>query len=1267
MITRIPSLRLLSVIVVMATVSALAEPRLIGALRTSGPLTLDGKLEEACWHTADIAGDFILFEKKDPASRKARASVCYDAERLHVGGTVLDSPADAARADVADRDGPVWDDDSFEVFLDVKNDHNSFHQFIVNSLGTVFDGRSDSDGGFDAAWNGNVKVAAHREADRWSFEMSVPLSDIGLSPEHGQVAGINFCRNDSVSNEWSSWAPTRGSFRKPELFGHVVFGLSVKGMEKQIIDRYVAPPAPVSVAGKRVASLVKNGSFEQTVPGIDPRFPDHWIEERWSVNDYVRVVTDPREAHMGRRCLRMYAPQERGIRLHGRWKLTPGGSYTIRAWARCETEAEAELTILPGPRVFPLSPEWREFSVDYTHPADAPGEMGIIIEVKGGPALVDDVSVVGEGGVFDVPAELAADRIGLTVLPAQGGWRALPDEPVWQERIPLRIAEVMGEPAQAVPVSFQIRHLFPGFTYNYLFAEKLRVVDSSTAKDVSFAILEADNFPGLSPRDVLSFPVSCPARTEKTYHAYLANRRKAPMVAQPRKERPDFLEGPVGYKWALDADRLPVEHRVSVGCRVAGSGAAVALRCATATSADAVLVSPTGKQRISVPLRPQAGQRGIWLSGAGFAMPASAPKGVWKLEATFKSAAGKTEVAESSFVYGSALWPGSPLRRILKEDEPDYRAHRAQVSGARNEAVAFQVALDTSVPLGDVRLSSKDLIHEDAKTVIPAGSLRIDRIEEIYLSCPTVGPDGYIGAFGYVPYSGRAGYYPDMLLPWRPVDLKGQQRRLAWVTINIPESVSPGRYLGEITASAAGGAVLRLPVELHVYDFALPDAKSFTLVLGADLQTPMGRSADRWYGGDTTRYAVNFGRQPFYVDEEAVLSLARFFLRRGVTPFYYYQDGSFYPTPWRYQPGSGTAVFDFAIFDRNAKRLDGLRPRHFFFGSEWRTGWGHAGYIRDGSTYGMKSEHSAYNDQPLSSALHRAWCAGIRAHLKERGLDSAACMYITDEPHGNVEAVTAQKAAVLKEAFPELLTFAAGSGIGKWRDYFEYTDIFSGAMDPGNRKRYADAGGTSWGPYNRPMFIAMPLAIARVVGLDSWVRGYPAYFHYAVASHRQDSRVNPKRLSYDQLGRSASDPTPRSATAGGVYPRLTYLDGYLMAEGFDALVYPWPEDEPMPSGTTRAFASSMRFEALVQSVNDYEYMRILADLASQSPEGSKTRSRFNALRGEVESLLRDSCLGGGTEHNVVELQVYQVDPARFARLRDGIAKAIEEAGRPGKG
>lgn len=143
-------------------------------------------------------------------------------------------------ATIAQRDGPLWQEEVVEVFLDPVGDAQSYFEIEVNPLGTVVDlvcrkNRSGYTKNF--AWDcENLRTAVHVGDGGWAAELAIPFASlIAEPPQMGAIWRANFCRIDRPSRsapgepanserELTAWSPTGlPLFHVPERFGRVEF------------------------------------------------------------------------------------------------------------------------------------------------------------------------------------------------------------------------------------------------------------------------------------------------------------------------------------------------------------------------------------------------------------------------------------------------------------------------------------------------------------------------------------------------------------------------------------------------------------------------------------------------------------------------------------------------------------------------------------------------------------------------------------------------------------------------------------------------------------------------------------------------------------------------------------------------------------------------------------------------------------------------------------------------------------------------------------
>jgi hypothetical protein len=104
------------------------------------------------------------------------------------------------------------------------------------------------------------------------------------------------------------------------------------------------------------------------------------------------------------------------------------------------------------------------------------------------------------------------------------------------------------------------------------------------------------------------------------------------------------------------------------------------------------------------------------------------------------------------------------------------------------------------------------------------------------------------GSGGWTARPDHGKFYPDPLVPLevaQPFTIAASQNQSIWSDIYIPKSVPAGTYTGNVIVQESGATSWTIPVQLTVYNFALPDVPTAkTFMVGGDDGTIM----DYWFG-----------------------------------------------------------------------------------------------------------------------------------------------------------------------------------------------------------------------------------------------------------------------------------------------------------------------------------------------------------------------------------------------------------------------------------
>ena len=179
----------LAALLMLGIGSASAAEGGLRAVRATGSVLIDGKLDDAAWKSAPEYGVFVNTETKKQAPVRSSVKVLFDDKAIYLGirceepnvseMTLLPLPP---RADVYGRD-------SIEIMLDPGHTQQFYWHFMVGAQNTIYDAyRDNSIGITEEAWNGSWNARSFIGKNFWSCEVKIPF--------------FNFARRQPISGEW---------------------------------------------------------------------------------------------------------------------------------------------------------------------------------------------------------------------------------------------------------------------------------------------------------------------------------------------------------------------------------------------------------------------------------------------------------------------------------------------------------------------------------------------------------------------------------------------------------------------------------------------------------------------------------------------------------------------------------------------------------------------------------------------------------------------------------------------------------------------------------------------------------------------------------------------------------------------------------------------------------------------------------------------------------------------------------------------------------
>jgi hypothetical protein len=257
--------------------------------KTSKPIKIDGKLDEASWKSAPSVGAFVDTMTGLPNDVKTDAKLLWDDQNLYIAFENTDSDVWGT---LTKRDDKLWTQEADEVMIDADGNGKTYIELQVAPNGTIFDAylpefrkyEDTIDGKrkpFD--WNSKVKASVkvdgtlNKRGDQdkgWVVELALPLADVnGLAtagvkvpPAYGDTWRVNMFRLDAPQGKGqqaAAWSPPLvGDFHVLDRFGQIVFA-DDKG------DVPAPAAAPATAAAAKAESLKgRRQAIEEGLKGV---------------------------------------------------------------------------------------------------------------------------------------------------------------------------------------------------------------------------------------------------------------------------------------------------------------------------------------------------------------------------------------------------------------------------------------------------------------------------------------------------------------------------------------------------------------------------------------------------------------------------------------------------------------------------------------------------------------------------------------------------------------------------------------------------------------------------------------------------------------------------------------------------------------------------------------------------------------------------------------------------------------------------------------
>jgi hypothetical protein len=210
-------------------------PPVARATRRTGPITIDGRLDEPDWARAEPITTFRQTDPTEgaPATQRTDVRILYDATALYIGARMYDSlGARGVRSRLVRRDQQLDLDnnssqltsDKLTIILDPYHDHLTRAVFEVNPVGVFGDALGEGGSNLDPSWDPVWEEATRIDSLGWTAEIRVPLSQLRFAPhDSAQIWGLQILRRIDRLNERDEWAFShKNEDNGAATYGHLI-------------------------------------------------------------------------------------------------------------------------------------------------------------------------------------------------------------------------------------------------------------------------------------------------------------------------------------------------------------------------------------------------------------------------------------------------------------------------------------------------------------------------------------------------------------------------------------------------------------------------------------------------------------------------------------------------------------------------------------------------------------------------------------------------------------------------------------------------------------------------------------------------------------------------------------------------------------------------------------------------------------------------------------------------------------------------------------
>lgn len=168
-------------------------------------IKIDGALDDAAWNAVEWTTDYIEFtpDNGTAPTEQTKMKIVYDDQNLYVGFICYQKDPGTIEKRLGRRDD--FPGDWVEINIDSYGDDRTGFSFTASASGVKGDEFISNNGNFDTSWNPIWYLDTQINAEGWTAEIRIPLSQLRFSNAEEQVWGLQSTRRYFNNEERSTW------------------------------------------------------------------------------------------------------------------------------------------------------------------------------------------------------------------------------------------------------------------------------------------------------------------------------------------------------------------------------------------------------------------------------------------------------------------------------------------------------------------------------------------------------------------------------------------------------------------------------------------------------------------------------------------------------------------------------------------------------------------------------------------------------------------------------------------------------------------------------------------------------------------------------------------------------------------------------------------------------------------------------------------------------------------------------------------------------